>query len=99
MKLSLDPTSDVRDQSGATGIDTEQAIASSIKIAGREYITPEILAEMLGVSTRTLARWDVARIGPPKIKVGKLVLFELAKLPEWLAKREIAPVRLISKRR
>jgi hypothetical protein len=48
---------------------------------------------------RTLGRWDAARIGPPRIKVGKLVLFDLAKLPAWLASRETQPVRAAGRRR
>jgi hypothetical protein len=46
---------------------------------------------MLCVSVRTLSRWDAARIGPPKIKIGKLVLFDLGKFTEWLASRETTP--------
>jgi hypothetical protein len=64
-----------------------------IDVAGRRYVTADRLASMLHVTTRTLARWTAARIGPPKIKVGKLVLFELAKVPGWLASRETEPVR------
>jgi hypothetical protein len=44
---------------------------------------------------RSLARdahrcgpWDAERIGPPRIKVGKTVLYDLEKLPAWLAGRE-----------
>jgi len=48
---------------------------------------------MLGVTVRTLARWNACRIGPPKIKIGKTVLFDLAKVPEWLAAREIPAAR------
>jgi hypothetical protein len=64
-----------------------------LDVAGRRYVTADRLASMLHVTTRTLARWTAARIGPPKIKVGKLVLFELAKVPGWLASRETEPVR------
>jgi hypothetical protein len=70
-----------------------------VEIAGRRYITADRLAATLGVTVRTLARWDAARIGPPKIKVGKLVLFDLAKLPVWLASRETEPVRAAGRRR
>ena len=35
-----------------------------IIIAGRRYLTPERLAQILRKSTRTLARWDEQRIGP-----------------------------------
>lgn len=64
----------------------------TIDLAGRNYATQSGLARLLGVTTRTLARWDDRRIGPPKIKVGKLVLYDLAKLPTWLESHETAPV-------
>ena len=78
---------------------TTLAMAGEIEVAGRCYITADRLAATLGVTVRTLARWDAARIGPPKIKVGKLVLFDLAKLPAWLAARETEPVRAAGRRR
>jgi hypothetical protein len=55
--------------------------------AGR-YASPRRVASMLGVSVRTLSRWEATGIGPPKIKIGKKVLFDLAKLSDWLASRE-----------
>jgi hypothetical protein len=64
-----------------------------IEIAGRRYVRQQRLATILGVTARTLARWNARGIGPPKITIGKTVLFDLAKLPEWLAAREAAPVR------
>src|SRR5438105_15841444 len=67
--------------------------AGEVEIAGRRYITPQRLADLLRVSVRTLARWDARRIGPPKITIGKTILFDIAKLPEWLAARETAPIR------
>ena len=59
-----------------------------LEIDGHRYVTAAHLASLLGVSVRTLSRWEVARIGPPKIKIGKLILFELGKLPKWFASRE-----------
>ena len=59
-----------------------------IEIAGKRYVTPERLAQLLGCSSRTVARWDAERIGPPRIKVGKTVLYDLEKLPAWLAGME-----------
>jgi len=77
----------------AAGISsTTLADAGEVEIAGRRYVTDRRLANLLNVTTRTLARWNAARIGPPKISVGKTVLHDVAKLPEWLASREIAPV-------
>ncbi len=63
------------------------------EIQGRRYITPHRLADMLGITVRTLGRWDTARIGPPKIKLGNVILFDLAKVPEWLAARESELIR------
>jgi DNA-binding transcriptional regulator YiaG len=64
-----------------------------IEIAGRRYVTPQRLSIILNVSVRTLARWNASRIGPPKITIGKKILFDVAKLPDWLATREIHAVR------
>jgi phage terminase Nu1 subunit (DNA packaging protein) len=59
-----------------------------IEIGGRCYANAQRVAFMLGVSTRTLSRWDTAGTGPPKIKVGRKALFDLHKLADWLASRE-----------
>ncbi len=68
------------------------AEAGEIEIAGRRYITKKRLADMLGKTERTLSRWEALRIGPPRISIGKTVLFDLSKLPDWLASREAHPL-------
>ena len=68
--------------------DTPPLAAGEIEIAGKRYVTPERLAQLLGCSPRTVARWDAERIGPPRIKVGKTVLYDLEKLPAWLEGKE-----------
>ena len=69
------------------------SVTGEVEIADRRYITAERLASMLGVTVRTLARWNACRIGPPKIKIGKTILFDLAKVPDWLGAREIPATR------
>jgi hypothetical protein len=69
------------------------AEAGVIIIADRRYLTPEALARVLGVSTRTLLRWDMQRTGPPRIKIGNQPLYDETKLPDWLASHETRPVR------
>jgi hypothetical protein len=64
-----------------------------VVIAGKRYLTPRRLAKDLKRSTRTLARWDEQRIGPPKIKIGRQVVYDEEKLPGWLAEHESKPVR------
>jgi hypothetical protein len=69
------------------------AETGEMEIAGRRYITDRRLAKLLNKTTRTLSRWAAARIGPPKISVGKTVLYDVAKLPDWLASRETAVIQ------
>jgi predicted DNA-binding transcriptional regulator AlpA len=59
-----------------------------IEIGGRRYVNAWRVASILGVSVRTLSRWGAAGTGPPKIKVGRKVLFDLLKLSDWLTSRE-----------
>jgi hypothetical protein len=63
-------------------------VEAEITIRTRRYASARRVASMFNVSPRTLSRWDAAGIGPPKIKVGKKVLYDLDKIPEWLASRE-----------
>jgi hypothetical protein len=77
----------------AVGIPRSQPVKDGeIEIAGRRYVTADRLAAMLGITVRTLSRWHAARVGPPKITIGKTVLFDLGKLPDWLASREAQPL-------
>ncbi len=77
---------------GCSG-DPSHSQNGDIDIAGRRYVTARRLSEILKVSVRTLARWNARRIGPPKIAIGKTVLFDVAKLPDWLASRETQLIR------
>jgi predicted DNA-binding transcriptional regulator AlpA len=73
-------------------------VESEISIGPRQYVSARRVASMLGVSVRTLSRWDAAGIGPPKIKVGKLILYDLGKLTEWLASRESRPAAAVGRK-
>ena len=81
------------------GLSAGAAAGGEIEIAGHRYATKPRLAAALGLSERTLDRWEARRIGPPKIKVGRLVLYDLARVPEWLASLERHPVRTASRRK
>jgi hypothetical protein len=78
---------------------TTLATTGEVEIAGRRYGTRDRLAAKLNRTPRTLARWDAARIGPPKIQIGKLILYDLGKVPDWLAAHETEPVRASGRRR
>lgn len=59
-------------------------------------LTPTEVAELLGVSTRTLSRWHALRMGPPRSKVGRTVLYRKAAVDDWLKANEIQPTRTFS---
>jgi len=58
-----------------------------------EYVDKAMLCAGLGISTRTLDRMEVARIGPPKTKIGKRVLYRKDSVRTWLASHEQVQAR------
>ena len=62
-----------------------------IIIAGKRYFTKRGLARELKKSERTIARWDALLIGPPRIVIGRMVLYDVDKIPAWLARHEREP--------
>ncbi len=61
-----------------------------------DYLTPDQLAEELGKSVRTIARWDGLRIGPPKTVIGKKPYYRREGVRQWLLRQEQEQVRASS---
>ena len=64
------------------------------------YLRRDELAAQLGRCRRTLERWHSLRIGPPRIVIGRMVLYRVESVRKWLAaqqetgsRREPAPVQ------
>jgi hypothetical protein len=53
-----------------------------------EFLTKEDLAAELRRNPRTLDRWDVLGVGPPRTHVGRQVLYRRASVQKWLAAQE-----------
>jgi hypothetical protein len=53
-----------------------------------EFLTKEELAAELRRNPRTLDRWDVLGVGPPRTLVGRQVLYRRASVERWLAAQE-----------
>jgi hypothetical protein len=53
-----------------------------------DYVTPKELARELGINPITLVRWHMARIGPPRTKMGRRVLYRRVSVQEWLVAQE-----------
>jgi DNA-binding transcriptional MerR regulator len=49
-----------------------------------EFLTKEELAAELRRNPRTLDRWAVLGIGPPRTRVGRHVLYRRASVQRWL---------------
>ncbi len=52
------------------------------------YLTRDELAAQLGRCRRTLERWHSLRIGPPRIVVGRMVLYRIDSVREWLSAQQ-----------
>ena len=53
-----------------------------------DWIKRDELARQLSVTTDTLARWATQGIGPPRIRIGRRVLYRRASVEKWLAEME-----------
>ena len=60
-------------------------------------LTTSEVATLLGVSPRTLHRWHALRVGPPRCKIGRKVLYRKEALEAWLEANEDQPLRRFSK--
>jgi hypothetical protein len=53
-----------------------------------EFVTKEEFARELGKNPRTLDRWSVLGIGPPRTKIGREVLYRRSSIQKWLISQE-----------
>jgi hypothetical protein len=53
-----------------------------------DFVTRDEFASELDRSPRTLDRWEVLGIGPPRTLVGRKVLYRRASIRSWLAAQE-----------
>jgi predicted DNA-binding transcriptional regulator AlpA len=55
------------------------------------FLRREELAQQLGLSPRTIDRWEALRKGPPRVCVGRTILYSVDSVREWLRSREHEP--------
>jgi hypothetical protein len=53
-----------------------------------EFLTKEELAAELRRNPRTLDRWDVLGVGPPRTIIGRKVLYRRTSVQKWLCGQE-----------
>ena len=66
--------------SAANGVSAEPILKS--------FFSKEELAAELGRNPRTLDRWNVLGLGPPRTHIGRKVLYRRASVQKWLAAQE-----------
>ena len=55
-----------------------------------DLIDREDAARLLGVAARTLDRWHIERVGPPRVQLGRKVRYRRSSLESWVRSREVA---------
>jgi predicted DNA-binding transcriptional regulator AlpA len=53
------------------------------------YITETDLAQQLSLSVRTLQRLAARCTGPPRIKIGRHVFYQIESVRAWMARQEV----------
>jgi hypothetical protein len=69
--------------------DTQATTATPYVLDG--FLRREELARQFGLSCRTIDRWEALRIGPPRICVGRTILYQAQSVREWLVSRQPQP--------
>ena len=52
------------------------------------YITKSQFAQMFGKTARTIDRWALTGDGPPRVQIGRVVLYSRTSVEAWLKSRE-----------
>lgn len=53
-----------------------------------DWLSRGELADELGLTADTLARWETRRIGPPCVRVGRRVIYRRGAVRQWLVEQE-----------
>jgi DNA-binding transcriptional regulator YiaG len=56
---------------------------STHDLVNDRFLSKEQVAELLHVHVGTLLRWEHMRIGPPRMKVNRRVLYSRAAVADW----------------
>ena len=73
---------------------SSQTLPSKLKLVLDGFLRREELAQQLGLSPRTIDRWEALRKGPPRVCVGRTILYKIESVREWLQsnERQFSPV-------
>jgi excisionase family DNA binding protein len=60
-----------------------------------DHLNVDEAAAVLGVTTRTLARWREIDAGPPYIRIGNGIRYPRSEMTEWLAQQVVIPSKTV----
>jgi excisionase family DNA binding protein len=58
-----------------------------MKAVDREWLSPDELADWLGIPTNTIYQWRLRGLGPRGHKIGRHVRYRRADVEAWLAEQ------------
>lgn len=59
-----------------------------VRLVLEGFLRREELAEQFGLSPRTIDRWEALRKGPPRVAIGRTILYNIESVRQWLADQE-----------
>src|SRR5580692_3957667 len=68
----------------------QESSSSQLLLDG--YLRRDELAEQLRVSSRTIDRWQTSRCGPPRVAIGRTILYNRESVRQWLHSNERDPL-------
>jgi len=77
---------------------TDHASAPEPSLVLNGFLRREELAKQLDCSVRKLDRLHVLREGPPRVTVGRTILYNIESVREWLRSREQQPPPITRRR-
>jgi len=89
LKLFIEPHQEPSVSDVSQPIKPASDLADSIVLDG--FLRREELARQLGVSSRTIDRWQSLRVGPPRLRCGRTILYNTESVREWLRSQEEQP--------
>lgn len=70
------------------GLDHQRSTLAAVDVHSGLYLTPEDVAELLQVSTKTVSRMSLADASMPVLRLGRVVRFHRERLMAWLERQE-----------
>jgi predicted DNA-binding transcriptional regulator AlpA len=88
LRLSTPLSSVCTSNSASLTATTRPTLAQNDSLVLAGYLRRDELAQALGISPRTIDRWQALREGPPRVHVGRTILYNIESVRDWLRSRE-----------